>query len=157
MKKERNLLIVLLLLALAYFVCFLAFSGFKTDWLSFLIAFLSIYLFIKAYFFRSDSSLFLAVFLFFLSVILEKNVSSIFSVAQSVSLIIFFASIAFLIDYCVFDNVFCFLSFFVIFLISIPNLLYAFHCINLFFLILFLCGVNALFIIMLLLRKYGKI
>ena len=157
MKKERNLLIVLLLLAVAYFVCFLVFSVFKTDWLSFLIAFLSIYLFIKAYFFRSDSSLFLAVFLLFLSVMLERNISSVFSVMQIVVLIVFLMSIAFFIDYCVFGNAFCLLAFFVIFLVTIPNLLYAFHCINLFFLILFLCGENALLVIMLLLRKYGKI
>lgn len=157
MKKERNLLIVLLLLAVLYFVCLAVFSAFRIEWLCFALAFLSVYLFIKTYFFRSDSSLFLALFLLFLSVLLEKNIVSIFSATQIIALIVFVVSIAFFVDYCVFGNVFCFLAFFVNFLISIPNLLYAFHCINLFFLILFLCGENVLFIIILLLRKYGKI
>ena len=157
MKKERNLMIVLLLLAILYFGCFAVFSAFRTDWLCFALAFLSVYLFVKTYFFRSDSSLFLATFLLFLSMFLQKNISSVFSVTQIIALIILFVSISFLVDYCVFSNVFCFLAFFVNFLISIPNLLYAFHCINLFFLILSLCGENVLFIIILLLRKYGKI
>ena len=157
MKKERNLLVILLLLFIVYIVCFFVADYFKANWLFFALAFLSVYMLAKTYFFRSDSSLFMATLLFFLSFILTKEISSFFSTTQVLSIILAFVSIAFFVDFCVFGNIFCFLSFFVIFLISIPNLLYAFHCINLFFLILFLCGENVLFFVILMLRKYGKI
>ena len=157
MKKERNLMIFLLCLLIIYSVFFACFSSFRDAWLIAALLFLSGYLFAKTYFFRSDSSLFLAVFLFLLSILMDKSVNISFSAIQIFSLILCFAGISFFVDYCVFGNIFCFLAFFVNFLVSVPILLYAFYCINLFFLVLSLCGEIVLFFIILLLRKYGKI
>lgn len=157
MKKERNLLILLFGLFVIYALDLIFFDFVKQNWFIFAIGFISIYLMIKSYFFRSDSSLFLVFFSVMLIIILILNNVYGFSNMQLGSIISVAYSVAFLFVYLIFYNMFCFWTFFVNFMLNLPTLLFSFNCINLVLMILFLSGELVLFGIVLLLKKYGKI
>ena len=157
MKKERNLLILLIILLIAYFVMLFFVPTFRDEWLSFALYFLSFYMFIKAYFFRSDSSLFFALVFLQSSVLMIEFIKINYSMFQLSSIFNLIISISFFIDYLVFKSKFLFYSFLTNFFISLPIFLYAFNCINLFFLISLLCGVLLFFGATILKWKYEKI
>lgn len=140
MKKERNLLVTIIILLVAYIVMLFFLPGFRDDWFSFVLYFMSIYMFLKAYFFRSDSSLFFAV-LFFQSTFLflggAKDGLSIFQLGSIINAMI---ASAFFICFLFFHSKFTLYSFLTNFSLSLPVLLYSFNCINLILMILFLCG-----------------
>ncbi len=157
MKKERNLLIVFGILAFFYAWILIFVSEIRQNWLSLALFFMSVYMALKTYFFRSDSSLFLTVFLICLAFLLSVEVVSSFSTFQIGALIAISVSISFLIDYIIFRNVFCFWTFFVNFMTNLPILLYTFNCINLLLMILFLSGEILLLAAAFVMKKYGKI
>ncbi len=150
-------MIVFFVLAI-YYVLFLIFVGsIRENWLSLALLFLAVYMSFKTYFFRSDSSLFMALFLLFLSFFLNVNIIYNFTTFQIVAILLTAISVIFLIDYIIFGNVFCFWTFFVNFVINLPFLLYSFNCINLLLMLLFLSGEILLFFTTLMVKKYGKV
>lgn len=157
MKKERNLVILLCFLILVEIILLIFLPITRENWLSMSLIIVSIYLFFKTYFFRSDSSLFLALFCLHLSVLLNTNFAFSISLNQLFSLIAMSISSSFLLCYLIFHNIFCFSSFLVNFLTTLPMLLYFFNCINLIILILSLSGEIVLLFAILTLKKYGKI
>ena len=157
MKKERNLLILLIILLIAYFVMLFFVPWFRNEWLSFALYFLSFYMFIKAYFFRSDSSLFFALIFLQCSFLLTEYVRTNYSLFQISSIFNLIITFSFFVDYLVFKSKFLFYSFLTNFFISLPTFLYAFNCINLVLMILLLCGVLLFFGATILKWKYEKI
>ena len=157
MKKERNLLILMIVLLIAYFVMLFFVPWFRDEWLSFGLYFLSSYMFIKAYFFRSDSSLFFALVFLQSSVLMIEFVRINYSLFQLSSIFNMIVSISFCVDHLMFKSKFLFYSFLTNFFTSLPIFLYAFNCISLVFLILLLCGVLLLFVATILKWKYEKI
>lgn len=157
MKKERNLLILITVLLIAYFVMLFFVPWFGDEWLASALYFLSVYMFIKAYYFRSDSSLFFALVFLQSSVLMLESVKSNFSLFQLSTIFNLLITIAFFVDYLVFRSKFLFYSFLTNFFTSLPIFLYAFNCISLVFLILLLCGVLLLFLATILKWKYEKI
>lgn len=155
MKKERNLLIIFFSLVLIYALIMLLVVDIRQNWLSLSLFFISVYLFIKSYFFRSDSSLFLALLSLFCSVILNVNFVASFSTFQLGSLVSIALCAAFLLDWIIFHNSFCFWTFYVNIFTNLPVFLYAFDCINLLLMILSLCGAVVLVLSTLLIKKYG--
>ena len=157
MKKERNLLIILTVLFAIYVVLFGFLDGFRKNWFSFFLYFVSVYMLIKAYFFRSDSSLFFSVLFMLSSVALTNNNLQTYSMFQISSVLNIIVSISFFVDFLFFQSKFTFYSFLTNFLLSLPVFLYAFSCINLILMILFLCGAIAILFFVLLLNRYEKI
>ena len=157
MKKERNLLILMIVLLIAYFVMLFFVPWFKNEWFSFALYFLSFYMFIKSLFFRSDSSLFFALIFLQSSILMIETIKNSFNMFQLSTIFNLFITIAFFVDYLVFKSKFLFYSFLTNFFTSLPILLYAFNCISLVFLILLLCGVLLLFLATILKWKYEKI
>lgn len=157
MKKERNLLILLCFLIVTE-ILFLSFLPVvRKNWFALSFLTISIYLFFKSYFFRSDSSLFLAVFCLQLSALLSTDIAFSISLNQLFSLVAMSISLSFLICYFVFHNIFCLISFLTNFLLTLPILLFFFNCINLIILISSFIGEIVLLLATLVLRKYGKI
>lgn len=140
MKKERNLLVTLAILFVAYIVMLFFLPGFKDNWFAFVLYFMSIYMFIKAYFFRSDSSLFFAVLFFQITFLFLDGTANDFNMFQLSSIINIMVAISFFLDFVVFHSKFTLYSFLTNFSLSLPVLLYSFNCINLILMILFLCG-----------------
>ena len=157
MKKELFLMIYFLILTVTYFCMLFFFESIRQNWFSYALLFLSLYMFLKAYFFRSDSSLFGAV-LAFLAMILFHNDFSLwqnnFQFGTTFSIAI---SFAFFVDFLFFQSKFTFYSFLPNFLLSFPIFLYAFNCINLVLMISLLCGAVLVVILLILANKYGKI
>ena len=157
MKKERNLLILLTILILTYSALLIFSPEFRANLLSFGFLFLSAFLMIKSYFFRSDSSLFLAVLLFQSSVIFSKEITYISTFFQISSYFSLAVSISFFVDWLFFNKKILFWTFLLNFFISFPIFLFATHCINLILMILFLCLAMIISILLFIGRKYGKI
>lgn len=155
MKKERNLLIIFFSLAIFYLISLVFFEVLRKDWLSLNLLLIAAYLFVKTYFFRSDSSLFLAFLSLFASIILNTNIVWNFSTFQAGSLVSVAVCASFLLDWIIFHNSFCFWTFYTNFFTNLPIFLYAFNCINLTLMVLFLCGAVGLILSTLLIKKYG--
>ena len=157
MKKERNLLIILGVLTLLFVIMFFFVSTFKNNWFAMAFLFLAIYMFCKAYFFRSDSSIFFGsiffqnFFLFFDEI--YKGLTT-FQLGTVFALII---SISFLVCHLIFNSKFTLILFLTNFLLTFPIFLFAFNCINLILMVSFLCGVLILFVSIILLGKNEKI
>ena len=150
-------MIIMIVLLIAYLVMLFFVPWFRDEWTSFALYFLSSYMFIKAYFFRSDSSLFFAFVFLQSSVLMIEFIKINFSMFQLSSIVNLIITMSFFIDYLVFKSKFLFYSFLTNFFISLPIFLYAFNCINLVYLILLLCGVLLLFLVTILKWKYEKI
>lgn len=156
MKKERDLLFCLVFLVVAYFV--LLFLGGQTkNWFSVALFFLSVYMSIKSYFFKSDSSLFFAVLLLQLSIVYCANLNYILPFLCFVSIFGFCVTFAFFVNFLVFGKKTVFWLFLLNFLLNLPIFLYSIYCINLLLMLLFLCGVLMLAMALVSAKKYGKI
>ena len=156
MKKERNLLFCLVFLIVAYFVL-LFLDGQAKNWFSIALFFLSVYMAIKSYFFKSDSSLFFAVLLLQLSIVYYANLNSILPFLCFASIFGFCVAVAFLVNFLVFGKKTVFWLSLLNFLVNLPFFLYSIYCINLLLMLLFLCGVLMLAILLVSTKKYGKI
>ena len=157
MKKERNLLIILLVLILTFASLMIFSPESRANWLSFGLLFLSVYLFIKAYFFRSDSSLFFAVLLVLSSVIFSKEITNNASLFQISSYFSLANTIAFFVDWIFFGKKILFWTFLLNFFVSFPIFLFATNCINLFLMTLFLCISALVSVLIYVGKKNGKI
>ena len=157
MKKERNLLIILFILILTFALVMIFSPESRANWLSFGLFFLSVYLFFKAYFFRSDSSLFLAVLLIQSSVIFSKEITNISSLFQISSYFSLANAFAFFVDWIFFGKKILLWTFLLNFFVNFPIFLFATNCINLFLMILFLCISTLLSVLIYVGRKNGKI
>ena len=157
MKKERNLLIVFFCLLFLYAIILIFFAVTRENWLSLALLLISIYLFVKTYFFRSDSSLFIAVLCVFLSITFNAMVIKSLSLNELSAFISMAVTYDFLLDYAIFGNKFCFWAFIANILTNLPIFLYTFHCINVILMILLLSGDLILLGAILLRKKYGKI
>ena len=133
-------MILLMVFLIAYFCMLFFVPYFKNNWFAFSILFMSVFLLVKAYFFRSDSSLFYSILLWQVSIIFFNNLNKSLTIFQIGSLINTMVAFAFFIDYLVFLSKFTLYSFLTNFSISLPVLLYSFNCINLVLMILFVCG-----------------
>ncbi len=140
MKKERNLLITNIIFAMIYAILTLILPWFRDNWFSMVLYFVSMFMFIKSYFFRSDSSLFFAVLFFQISFLFMNKTNKFFTLFQLGSVINTMVALAFLVDFLVFNSKFTFYSFLTNFSVSLPILFYSFNCINLILMILFVCG-----------------
>ena len=156
MKKERNLLSCFLIIFVAYFVMLFFNEFLSQNWFSFGLLFLAVFMTVKSYLFRSDSSLFLAVFLMYCFIIFSGLFEefSFFEVATFLSLA---SSLSLFLTFTIFGNKFCFWTSLTSFLLTFPIFLYITHCINLLLMILFLCGAIILAILLICLKRYGKI
>ena len=157
MKKERNLLITLIILFAIYVGLFSFVAGFRQNWFAFFLYFVSVYMLIKAYFFRSDSSLFFSVLALLSSLVFTSNSLQTYSLFQLSSILNMLVAMSFFVDFLFFQSKFTFYSFLTNFLLSFPVFLFAFSCINLILMILFLCGALAILFFVLLLSRYEKI
>ena len=140
MKKERNLLITLIIFAVAYVFLIVFLQWFRDNWFAMVLYFISIYLFIKSYFFRSDSSLFFASLFFQVSFLFMNKTNESLSLFHLGSVINTMVSLAFFVAFLVFHSKFTLYSFLTNFSSSLPVLFYSFNCINLILMILFVCG-----------------
>lgn len=143
LKRERNLLVCLVTLLIAYFVVlfFLEKTFRRQNWFFVALLFESAYLFTKAYFFKSDSSLYLGSFLFFLSVFGLASSNFQNSVVLLISYLLLSLALSHFMVYCFFKKHAHFFAFIFIFLLFLPMFLYSFNCINLPLMILSICGV----------------
>ena len=158
LKRERNLIICLLTLLIAYFVMlfFLDKTYREQNWFYIALLFESAYLFTKAYFFKSDSSLYLATLVFFFAIF------GLFAPArQNVSVLIAYLLISFAFAH---FSVFCFFkkyahlfAFILLFLLFLPMFLYSFNCINLILMVSSICGVFLFAIMAGIFVIYGKV
>lgn len=117
------------------------------------LSFIGIYLFIKAFFFRSDSSLFLGTIIFLLSVLGGVsnifNFSAIFIIAHCILIV----DLGFLSIFTIFHNKSNFGAFIFFLLLYLPLILFSFYCINLVTMILLLCLDILIFLVLMLVRK----
>ena len=128
MKKERNLLIIFVIFLIAYLFMLFFVQKFMDNWFSFFLLFMSAFMLIKSYFFRSDSSLFFSVLFWQISIIFFNELYKSLSTFQIGSLITTMVALAFFVDFLVFKSKFTFYSFLTNFSTSLPVLLYSFNC-----------------------------
>ena len=157
MKKERNLLIIILILMSCYGIFNIFVPQVRENWFSFGLLFLSVFMLIKTCIFRSDSSLFLTVLLLLSSIIFSKEIINISNFSQISSYFSMANCVALLIDYVFFYKKIILWTFLLNFFLSFPIFLFITHCINLLLMILFLCGAVVLAVTLTLVKKYGKI
>lgn len=123
------------------------------NWFYVGLSFIGIYLFIKTYFFRSDSSLFLGTIIFLLSVLGGVsnifNFSAIFIIAHCILIV----GLGFLSIFTIFHNKSNFGAFIFFLLLYLPLILFSFYCINLVTMILLLCLDILIFLVLMLVRK----
>lgn len=148
MKKERNLLCCFFVILAVYVATLFALKGTKffDCWFYVGLFFIGVYMLIKAYLFRSDSSLFLANLLVGFSVVgvlyLIYHVKTLICVANCFLSV----AISFLFNFAFFHkkyDVYYFVFFFILFL---ALFLFSIYCINLLIMLLLLCGDIAIFV-----------
>lgn len=142
--KRKELILLLSMLSLMVLciatVIFANIQGFSNFWFYIFVFYFSVYMFVKSYVFRSDSSLYLATLSFCLSVAGGLIQIFQFSFILILSLIIFCFSLSHLSLFLFFNKSVNFVIFIFLFLLFLPLILYAFYCINWLILILLLCG-----------------
>lgn len=148
MKKERNLLYCFFVILAVYIATLFALKNTKffDCWFYVGLFFIGLYMFIKAYLFRSDSSLFLANLLVGLSVVGILNQTYHIKTLTCVASCFLCVAISFLFNFAFFHkkyNVYYFVFFFILFL---ALFLFSIYCINLLIMLLLLCGDIAIFV-----------
>lgn len=156
MKKERNLFICFAILCILYalLLTFLNDNFVKINWFYIGTFILSLFLFVKSYVFRSDSSLFLATSLLgfsFLGTVATKYSYNFITIMSFCVFILAFSNFS---NYVFFNKIFNFYCFLFFILLFLPLILFSFNCINLILMISSLCGVIILFAILQFGRKY---
>lgn len=159
LKRERNLLFLLIALLIAYF-CMLFFleSAFKkANWFYIALLFESAYMFTKAYYFKSDSSLYLSAFLLSFGLLGIFVLSQHFSVANLAAILTICFALSHFLVFCFFKKQFHLYTFIFLFLLFLPIFLYSFNCINLLLMVSSICGVFLLTILAGIFVLYGKV
>ena len=129
LKREKNLLILLITLLIAY-CCMLFFlnSTFrKENWFYIALLFESAYMFTKAYYFKSDSSLYLAMFLLLVGLFGVFVLNRQFNITNLAIILTISFAFSHLLVFCFFKKSFHFYTFIFLFLLFLPIFLYSLH------------------------------
>lgn len=158
MKKEKYLKISLLWLIIIYIFSLIMFKilNISEHWFCLGLLFVAVFLFIKAYMFRSDSSLYLASLCLFFAVNGSLTIVYNLSAITTISLSVLCFSLAHLILFSFFHKLNNFYIFIFLFVLFLPIFLFAFYCINLRLMILLLCGEMLAGLLLHLGVKYGR-
>lgn len=152
-KKELFLLIFLLSLIVLYSLAMflLASNNILNYWFVVGLFLISIYVLSKSIVFRSDSSLYLSILCFMISIFGTLANIYYFNLFTLISFLLLSFSISHLLLFLFFHKISNFWTFVFFFLLFLPVILYSFYCINLLIMLLFICGdivtFTALFII----------
>lgn len=141
-KKELFLLIFLsaLLTMYAGILLFLSINKIFNYWFITGLFLISVYLFAKSVVFRSDSSLYLATLCLCFCVFSVVANYIYFNALLIIAFVFLSFALSHLVLYLVFNKISNFFIFIFNFLLFLPLILYAFYCINLLIMILFICG-----------------
>ena len=158
-KKELYLMIVLVaLLSLFAIAMFLMSSNnLLKFWFEVSLFTLSLYLFVKSYIFRSDSSLYLGSICFLISLLIFTNKMVNMNILTIISFAVLCFGLTHLSLFLFFNKINNFFAFIFLFLLFLPLILHSFYCINLPLMLLLLCGDIVVFLVLHIRDKYERI
>ena len=146
-----------LLVLFSIAVLMLSFNNLLKFWFELGLLTLSLYLFVKSYIFRSDSSLYLGSVCFFISLLIFASKIVNMSTLTIFAFAVFCFALSHLLLFLIFNKIINFFTFIFLFLLFLPLILYSFYCINFALMLLLLCGDMIVFFVLYIRDKYERI